>query len=145
MFSIQNPRGRKIAGDMNGDIASSIVAIAAERPEVARRVKLLGATLAVLLLTTAGLAYHDKRESRHATAYVAAAGEMRMLSQRLAKASSLALQGQVPAFGQLKESRQKFSQLLDSLTQGGEAGSSEVPPSPAAVTQTTPLAQVTRQ
>ena len=57
MFSIQNPRGRKIAGDMNGDIASSIVAIAAERPEVARRVKLLGATLAVLLLTEFDIAW----------------------------------------------------------------------------------------
>lgn len=129
MFSIQNLRGKELA---NG-IAEGIVAVAAERPEVARRVKLFGGVLAALLLTTAGLAYYDKRESAHATAYVAAAGEMRMLSQRLAKASSLALQGQPQAFGQLRESQQKFSQLLDSLTQGGDVGSSEVPPSPAVV------------
>ena len=129
MFSIQNLRGKEPA---NG-IADSIVAVAAERPEVARRVKLFGGALAVLLLTTAGLAYYDKRESAHATAYVAAAGEMRMLSQRLAKASSLALQGQPQAFGQLKESQQKFSQLLDSLTQGGDVGSGDVPASPGVV------------
>jgi twitching motility protein PilJ len=63
-----------------------------------------------VLLLIAGLVFRDNRESTHNTAYVAASGEMRMLSQRLAKASSLALQGNPVAFAQLKESRETFSQ-----------------------------------
>jgi twitching motility protein PilJ len=45
---------------------------------------------------------------------------MRMLSQRLAKASSLALQGNQQAFTQLTESRDTFALLLGRLSEGGE-------------------------
>jgi len=58
---------------------------------------------------------------------------MRMLSQRLAKASTLALQGNHGAFTQLKESRETFSRLLDQLLNGGELGSVSVPASPDGV------------
>ncbi len=56
-----------------------------------------------------------------------------MLSQRLAKASTLALQGNPAAFTQLKESRETFGQLLDRLTRGGEVAGTDVPSSPAAM------------
>ncbi|HXE38989.1 MAG TPA: methyl-accepting chemotaxis protein [Azonexus sp.] len=97
---------------------------------VIQQMKTLGAIFVVLLLLIATLVFHDNRESTHGTAYVAASGEMRMLSQRLAKASLLALQGNPVAFAQLKESRETFSQLLDRLTSGGEISGVSVPGSP---------------
>ncbi len=100
---------------------------------VLQQVKLLGTIFVLLLLVIAGLVFHDSRESTHNTAYISAAGEMRMLSQRLAKASSLALQGNPSAFTQLKDSRETFSKLLDLLSNGGEFGDVSVPASPASV------------
>jgi twitching motility protein PilJ len=97
---------------------------------VIQQMKTVGAAFVVLLLLIAALVYHDNRESTHGTTYIAAAGEMRMLSQRLAKASSLALQGNPVAFAQLKESRDTFSLLLERLGAGGEVGGMSVPASP---------------
>ena len=78
-----------------------------------QQMKKLGGIFALLLAVIAIFVVQDSRNATHATAYVAAAGEMRMLSQRLAKASSLALQGDPIAFAQLKESRVAFSDLMD--------------------------------
>lgn len=100
---------------------------------VFQQMKTLGGVFVVLLLLIASLVFHDNRESTYGTAYIAASGEMRMLSQRLAKASSLALQGNPVAFAQLKESRDTFSQLLDRLSAGGEVSGVDVPASPDSV------------
>ncbi|MGA9395423.1 MAG: methyl-accepting chemotaxis protein [Azonexus sp.] len=75
----------------------------------------------------------NTRDTTHGTAYVAAAGQMEMLSQRLGKASTLALQGNSAAFAQLKESRETFSHLLEMLTSGGDLEGTNVPASPADV------------
>ena len=100
---------------------------------VLQQMKILGGVFVALLLATIFLVVQDSRQSTHGTAYVAASGEMRMLSQRLAKASSLALQGSPVAFAQLRESRDTFSLLLERLTNGGEVAGSSVPPSPDSV------------
>jgi twitching motility protein PilJ len=100
---------------------------------VIEQMKIMGGIFVALLVAIAGLVYHDNRESTYGTAYVAASGEMRMLSQRLAKASSLAIQGSPAAFVQLKESRDTFSQILDQLANGGEVAGTEVPSSPNSV------------
>lgn len=94
-----------------------------------QQMKALGAIFVLLLLLIAALVFHDNRESTYGTAYISASGEMRMLSQRLAKASSLALQGKASAFGQLKESKDTFSQLLDRVSNGGDIGGVTVPAS----------------
>ncbi len=104
-----------------------------EGQPVIQQLKTLGGIFVLLLALIAALVFHDNRESTHGTAYVAASGEMRMLSQRLAKASSLALLGNPIAFTQLKESRETFSQLLDHLTNGGDLSGVSVPSSPGAV------------
>ena len=57
---------------------------------VVQQMKTLGGIFAVLMLLIAALVFHDNRESTHGTSYVAASGEMRMLSQRLAKAAAQA-------------------------------------------------------
>ena len=100
---------------------------------VVQQMKTLGGIFVLLLLLVAVLVFRDNRESAHNTAYVAASGEMRMLSQRLAKASSLALQGNAVAFGQLKDSRETFGKLLSTLTSGGDVGGVGVPASPDGV------------
>ncbi|MBW7902058.1 MAG: type IV pili methyl-accepting chemotaxis transducer N-terminal domain-containing protein [Rhodocyclaceae bacterium] len=108
------------------------------RYSVNRQLQILGVALLLAVLMLIALIYRDNRQSAHGTAYVAAAGEMRMLSQRLAKASTLALQGNPVAFRQLKESRDRFSFLIEQVTNGGEIGDVTVPPSPEGVRE--PLA-----
>jgi twitching motility protein PilJ len=100
---------------------------------VNKQLQILGGVLLLVLATLAALVIHDNREAKYGTAYVAASGEMRMLSQRLAKASSLALQGNPLAFKQLKDSRDRFSQLIENLTNGGNINEVNVPPSPDSV------------
>ncbi len=100
---------------------------------VTKQLQILGGALLLVMLVIAAIIYHDNRESAYGTTYIAASGEMRMLSQRLAKASSLALQGNPAAFKQLKESRDNFAEKLDRLSNGGEIGETAVPPSPEGV------------
>ncbi len=98
-----------------------------------QQMKVLGGVFVLILVLAAILIVRDGRDSSNTTAYVAAAGEMRMHSQRLAKASSLALQGNSAAFVQLRESRSTFSDLMQKLAAGGEIGQVSVPASPASV------------
>ncbi|HMW56585.1 MAG TPA: methyl-accepting chemotaxis protein [Accumulibacter sp.] len=100
---------------------------------VVKQLQILGGCLVLVMLVIAVLAYRDDRQSAYNTAYIATAGEMRMLSQRLAKASSLALLGDTVAFKQLLESRDSFANYLERLTTGGELAATRVPPSPASV------------
>ena len=100
---------------------------------VNKQLQILGGALLLVMALLAALIIHDNRESTYGTAYVSASGEMRMLSQRLAKASSLALQGNPAAFKQLKDSRDRFSQLIGHLTNGGAINDVNVPPSPDTV------------
>ena len=100
---------------------------------VAKQLKILGGVLLVLMFLVAGIVYHDNRESTYTTAYVATAGEMQMLSQRLAKASSLALQGNSIAFRQMRDSHSQFAANLERLTNGGDLAGVTVPPSPESV------------
>src|SRR6185369_1873481 len=100
---------------------------------VTKQLQILGGGLLLVMLIIAGIVYHDNRESTYGTAYIAASGEMRMLSQRLAKASSLALQGNPVAFKQLKDSHDNFASKLERLTKGGDISDTTVPPSPNSV------------
>lgn len=97
---------------------------------IVRQLQILGTALLVLMLIIGVIVYRDNRASAYNTAYVATAGEMRMLSQRLAKASSLAMQGDPFAFMLLRDSHSKFAFNLDRLKNGGELFGLNVPPSP---------------
>ena len=100
------------------------------RYSITKQLQILGGILILLMLVIAYVVYHDNRESTFNTAYVATAGEMSMLSQRLAKASSLALQGDPLAFAPLRESHSKFAANLENLAKGGVLFDLNVPPSP---------------
>jgi twitching motility protein PilJ len=69
------------------------------------------------------------RTTASGTAYINAAGQMRMLSQRIAKESQQGLQGNAAAFARLKSSRDEFAGLLEAVTAGGKVGDAEVPAS----------------
>jgi twitching motility protein PilJ len=100
---------------------------------VAKQLQVLGGCLVLVMLLIAIVVYRDNRQATFNTAYIATAGDMRMLSQRLAKASSLALLGDPVAFKQLRESRDSFASNLERLTSGGDLAASWVPPSPERV------------
>jgi twitching motility protein PilJ len=103
------------------------------RYTITKQLQILGAILILVMLIGAAVVYYGHRESTHGSVYIATAGEMRMLSQRLAKASTLALQGNASAFKQLRESHGQFAANLDRLTNGGKLADTTVPPSPDAV------------
>ena len=61
---------------------------------VTKKLQVLGIILILVMGSIGAVVYYNNRESSYNTAYVAAAGEMQMLSQRLAKASAMAPQGE---------------------------------------------------
>ncbi len=140
-FSLKLPklgRGNKDDSPLTvADGFASLSGASVSSPAPARspqqQMKTYGALFVLLLLVIAFMVVRNNQEASHGTAYVAASGEMRMLSQRLAKASSQALQGNPTAFAQMRESRDTFNQLVDRLNLGGDIGQVSVPASPASV------------
>ncbi|HRE17983.1 MAG TPA: type IV pili methyl-accepting chemotaxis transducer N-terminal domain-containing protein, partial [Rhodocyclaceae bacterium] len=86
---------------------------------IEEQMKILGGIFVALIFVLIVLVLNDNRKTTNGTAYLAGAGELRMLSQRLAKASSLAAQGNAIAFSQLKESQAGFAELIERLQKGG--------------------------
>ena len=99
-----------------------------------RRLWILGGVLIVLLLVVVALVYKDNRSAAYGHAYVSTVGELRMLSQRVAKSTALALQGDPSAFALLRDSHNKFIAALNGLKNGGELDGITVPPSPERTT-----------
>jgi twitching motility protein PilJ len=94
-----------------------------------RTTPLLG-LLALLVLAIGAIALLTIRAAAHDSGYINASGQMRMLSQRIAKETQQALQGVPAAFVGLQKSRDEFNTLATSLTDGGTVGGIEVPPTP---------------
>jgi len=97
---------------------------------MANQLGVLGTLFAVLFLIALALVLIDNRDARHGASYVADAGQLRMLSQRLAKAAQQSLFGSAAAFKQAQASRDAFASILDRLVKGGESGGESVPASP---------------
>ena len=98
-----------------------------------RRLPLLVVLLALVVLLDAAVVVYDAREATFHTAYVAAVGKLRMLSQRLAKAAQQASQGNADAFKQLRSSRDDFASTVQVLAAGGEASGVTIPAPPERV------------
>ncbi|MCC6656763.1 MAG: type IV pili methyl-accepting chemotaxis transducer N-terminal domain-containing protein [Rhodocyclaceae bacterium] len=97
---------------------------------VGTQLQLLGGMFVFFLFIVAVSAWMDNRTATYGTAYTSAAGQMRMLSQAIAKSAQQALQGNAAAFAELKESRSNFAILLERVSQGGVIEEISVPPSP---------------
>ena len=117
----------------NGASRAGFGLAALRRYPIAVQLQVLGAVLLIVLFLVGAIVYRDNRQSTFNTAHLAAAGEMRMLSQRLAKAVNLALQGDPFAFKQLRDSRERFAANLRILTEGGEMLGAKIPLSPEGV------------
>lgn len=110
----------------------------AARPQLrgksaAEQLRMLRVPFLIFAALTTALVLYQIRVSSFGTAYVDGAGQMRTLSQQIAKASQLALQGDPNAFGELEQSRARFNQLLDAVTNGGDVNGTGVPGGSSAV------------
>jgi twitching motility protein PilJ len=84
----------------------------------------------VLLVATSYFVWQNYRTSTYGAQYIADAGQLRMLSQRLGKASLQGLLGNPEAFKQVRSSRDAFAEILQRLQNGGTVRGVAVPPSP---------------
>jgi twitching motility protein PilJ len=86
---------------------------------VAKQEQLLGALTLIFLLLGGILLYlYISLAEKNATS-AGIATEMQMLSQRLARGTSLAVQGNAQAFESIRDSRDRFRNDLDALSKGG--------------------------
>ena len=76
---------------------------------VTKQFQVLGVLMVTFRVLAALMVYFQGRIATQASVSAAAATEMQMLSQRLARGSALAAQGQPTAFAAVKDSREKFS------------------------------------
>jgi twitching motility protein PilJ len=86
---------------------------------IVRQFQVLGMLLVTFLLLAALMLILDGRVSSQAATAEATSTEMQMLSQRLARGTALASQGQESAFAALKDSRDRFKADLEALRKGG--------------------------
>jgi twitching motility protein PilJ len=103
------------------------------RLPIGRQLQVLIGALLALLVAIAAIVFIDARQGARGTVYIASAGQLQTLSQRLAKAAQQASLGNPDAFKQLRSSRDEFSSLIRLLAFGGESGGVDLPPTPAAV------------
>ena len=100
------------------------------------KIKMLSFFLLALLVAMVSYIYYDSQQRADITVYVAAAGEMGMLSQRLTRTSTQAARGAPEAFKQAQQAYARFSELLERLVSGGEIFGRSVPASPEGVQPT---------
>lgn len=103
------------------------------RRSAADRMKTLGFLFGVFALLTLALLVYQARETANATHYLYGSGELQMLSQQLAKAGQLAMQGDADALQELTAANNRIGTLFDALVSGGMVGEADVPPSPQGV------------
>jgi twitching motility protein PilJ len=94
---------------------------------VGRQYAMLGALFAVVFLASIVVVVLDNRAATYGTVYVSTSTQMRMLSQRIAKAAQTGLTGNAEAFKQLRASRDQFVTSLKLLTVGGNASGVSLP------------------
>jgi twitching motility protein PilJ len=86
---------------------------------VTKQFQTLGVLMVTFLVFAALMVFLDGRQSGQNAAAAATATEMQMLSQRLARGTALASQGQASAFAAVKDSRDRFTSDLEALLTGG--------------------------
>lgn len=100
---------------------------------VGQQYTILGLIFGILFIAAAVLVFIDNRAATYGTIYVSTSADMRMLTQRIAKAAQTGLIGNPDAFKQLQTSRDQFIAALNLLTKGGKAGDVSLPPTSDAV------------
>jgi len=96
---------------------------------IAQQFKVLAIALGAFFLLAATMAFVSSHLGTQNAAASAAATEMQMLSQRLARGSALTSIGNKEGFRQIKEARDRFRGDYDALSKGGIVRSVDVSPS----------------
>jgi twitching motility protein PilJ len=86
-----------------------------------RQLVVLAAVLGMLLIAALWFAWSEYRAAHFGEGRAAAAAELRVLSQRLAKAAQRGARGDAEAFPQIQASRDGFEAALAHVTRGGGA------------------------
>ncbi len=86
---------------------------------IVKQFQVVGVLLMTFLVFAVTMVFLDGRTAAQAGASVATATEMQMLSQRIARATALAAQGQAAAFPALKDSSERFKADVGALQGGG--------------------------
>jgi twitching motility protein PilJ len=86
---------------------------------IPRQFQILGVLLIIFVALALLMLFLNTRIASQVAASATTATEMQMLSQRLARATSLAVQGNAAAFADVKDSRDRFRADLDALARGG--------------------------
>ena len=102
----------------NSTPAPSRLALIGNLP-VVRQFQILGVLTIAFLALAVFMVFLDNRATSQQALQASAATEMQMLSQRLARGSALAAQGQAAAFAAIRDSRERFKGNLDALAAGG--------------------------
>ncbi|HAF55203.1 MAG TPA: chemotaxis protein, partial [Thauera sp.] len=105
---------------------------AAAPGSASRRLRTFGVLFALFAASSAGMLLYQMRESARATLQVSAASELQTLSQQIAKAAQLARRGNAAAVTELKQTRARFGELMQTLESGGSFGGAVLPAVPAA-------------
>ncbi len=111
-----------------GSVSAALPA-GSDKP-VAQQLRLLGLAFGAALAVTAIAVLFEMRQQRNGDALVAAAGQARTLSQQIAKAVPLALQGNSAAFKELRGARDRMSAYATALARGGELDGLSIPATP---------------
>ena len=103
------------------------------RMPVSRQYLILGTLLVALLILFGVTVVTDNRQSSYGTVYLSTSANMRMLTQRIPKATQSGLSGNFAAFSQLQLARDQFVSGLKLLMLGGETAGVSVPSSSDAI------------
>jgi len=108
----------------------SSAAAAAPASPAGGKLRAFGLLFALFAASSAGLLVYQLRNSAQATLQVSAASELQTLSQQIAKSAQLARRGNAAAVTELKQTRARFAELLQTLDAGGPFAGTELPPVP---------------
>jgi twitching motility protein PilJ len=108
---------------------------------IAKQYQILGALIGIFVVLALLMLFLYITLTAKSAASSGTATEMQMLSQRLARGTSLAVQGNAQAFEAVKDSRDRFRVDLDALTKGGaiKGASVDVPSAEAQQAQLTDI------
>ncbi len=123
-----------VPGPGGGDkpLPAAVLPVIGSKPQQ-EQIKILAVAIAILALLATVMMLLTLRSNSHVSSYISAAGQMRMLSQRVAKSAQVSLLGNQAALQELGDSRNKFKLLLEALSKGGQVDARTVPASPSSV------------
>jgi len=99
--------------------AERVLAASGGKPTTSTRVPFLATLFIILGVATAALMFYQIMRISAVTQQVAVTGELQAISQAIATAGQLVLQGQNSAFEELGQGRRGFNNLFKTLSQGG--------------------------